>query len=85
VGFSDAAAAEPVRQADLLYPASALDESQCTRHRKLVFACGENVLEQTMGSITAGLEYLVAWLSVGPVLLALIMLLFLPNGAAKRS
>jgi hypothetical protein len=85
VGLSDAAAAEPVRQADLLCPASALDESQCTRHRKSVVACGENVLEQTMGSITAGLEYLVVWLSVGPVLLALIMLLFLSNGAAKRS
>ena len=43
-----------------------------------------DVWERTMGSIMAGLEYLVVSFSVGPVLLALIMFLFLSKGAAKR-
>jgi hypothetical protein len=38
-----------------------------------------------MGAITAGLEYLAPCLSVGPVLLALIMFLFLSNGATSSS
>jgi hypothetical protein len=38
-----------------------------------------------MGAITAGLEYLVACLSVGPVMFASIMFLFLSKGAASGS
>ena len=54
--------------------------------RELALTCGtNNVWEKIMAAITAGLEYLVACLSVGPVMLAFIMFLFLAKGAASSS
>ncbi len=84
--LSDTAAAEPVHRADLLCPVNALDESECTQRRDLAFACGaDKVWAKIMGAITAGLEYLVPCLSVGPVMLALIMFLYLSKRAASSS